>query len=322
MKTSARRVTVFGGSGFIGRYVVKRLAARGDVVRVAVRDPVAAAFLKTMGNVGQVVPMRVDIRDAAAVAEAVRGADVVINLVGILYESGRQRFDAVQGEGAERLAAAARAAGVARFVHVSAIGADAAAESGYARSKAAGEQGVRRHYPDAVILRPSVVFGPEDDFFNRFAAMAQFAPFLPLIGGGTTKFQPVYVGDVAEAIVRVSELESAGGKTYELGGPRVASFKELMEFLLAQIGRDRRLLTLGYGLAGTLARFTEVLPVPPLTRDQVKLLRRDNVVGQGVPDLRSLGIEPTPMEIVVPQYLEIFRRGGRYAASRASAGRN
>jgi uncharacterized protein YbjT (DUF2867 family) len=322
MKTSARRVTVFGGSGFIGRYVVKRLAARGDVVRVAVRDPVAAAFLKTMGNVGQVVPMRVDIRDAAAVAEAVRGADVVINLVGILYESGRQRFDAVQGEGAERLAAAAKAAGVARFVHVSAIGADAAAESGYARSKAAGEQGVRRHYPDAVILRPSVVFGPEDDFFNRFAAMAQVAPFLPLIGGGTTKFQPVYVGDVAEAIVRVSDLDAAGGKTYELGGPRVASFKELMEFLLAQIGRDRRLLTLGYGLAGMLARFTEILPVPPLTRDQVKLLRRDNVVGAGVPDLRSLGIEPTPMEVVVPQYLEIFRRGGRYAAGRASAGRN
>jgi uncharacterized protein YbjT (DUF2867 family) len=322
MKATARRVTVFGGSGFIGRYVVKRLAARGDVVRVAVRDPVAAAFLKPMGSVGQVVPMRVDIADAAAVAEAVGGADVVINLVGILYETGRQRFDAIQGEGAERLAAAAKAAGAARFIHVSAIGADAGADAAYARSKAAGEAGVRRHYPDAVILRPSVVFGPEDGFFNRFAMMAQFAPFLPLIGGGHTKFQPVYVGDVAEAIVRASVSDAAAGKTFELGGPRVATFKELMQFLLREIRRDRRLVEIGFGLAGFMARFAEILPVPPLTRDQVRLLRRDNVVSPGAPDLRTLGIEPTPMEVVVPQYLEIFRRGGRYAAIRAAENRN
>jgi NADH dehydrogenase len=181
---------------------------------------------------------------------------------------------------------------------------------------------VRRHYPDAVILRPSVVFGPEDDFFNRFAAMAQIAPFLPLIGGGATRFQPVYVGDVAEAVVRAIDLEAARGKTFELGGPRVASFKELMAFLLAQIGRDRRLLPLGFGMAAALARVAEFLPVPPLTRDQVKLLRRDNVVSSGAPDLLSLGIDPTPMESVVPQYLEIFRRGGRYAAGRAAAERN
>ncbi|MBM3627878.1 MAG: complex I NDUFA9 subunit family protein [Alphaproteobacteria bacterium] len=318
MRNAARRVTVFGGSGFVGRHVVRRLAARGDVVRVAVRDPVAAAFLKPMGNVGQVVPMRVDIADAGAVAEALRGADAAINLVGILRETGRQRFDAVQGEGAERLAAAARDAGVARFVQVSAIGADAASDSAYGRSKAAGEAGVRRHYPDAPILRPSVVFGPEDDFFNRFAQLAQLAPAVPLVGGGHTRFQPVYVGDVADAVLRALDSPAASGRIYELGGPRTMTFREVIEFVLAQTGRRPALVNLPFGVASMLAAIMEKLPAPQLTRDQVRLLRRDNVAAQGAPGLRELGIEPTPVEAVVPAYLEIYRRGGRYAAGRAA----
>ncbi|MBM3480274.1 MAG: complex I NDUFA9 subunit family protein [Alphaproteobacteria bacterium] len=318
MRNAARRVTVFGGSGFVGRHVVRRLAARGDVVRVAVRDPVAAAFLKPMGNVGQVVPMRVEIADAGAVAEALRGADTAINLVGILRETGRQRFDAVQGEGAERLAAAARDAGVARFVQVSAIGADAASDSAYARSKAAGEAGVRRHYPDAPILRPSVVFGPEDDFFNRFAQLAQLAPAVPLVGGGHTRFQPVYVGDVADAVLRVLDSPAASGRIYELGGPRTMTFREVIEFVLVQTGRRPALVNLPFGVASMLAAIMEKLPAPQLTRDQVRLLRRDNVAAQGAPGLRELGIEPTPVEAVVPAYLEIYRRGGRYAAGRAA----
>lgn len=318
MRNAARRVTVFGGSGFVGRHVVRRLAARGDVVRVAVRDPVAAAFLKPMGNVGQVVPMRVEIADAGAVAEALRGADTAINLVGILRETGRQRFDAVQGEGAERLAAAARDAGVARFVQVSAIGADAASDSAYARSKAAGEAGVRRHYPDAPILRPSVVFGPEDDFFNRFAQLAQLAPAVPLVGGGHTRFQPVYVGDVADAVLRALDSPAASGRIYELGGPRTMTFREVIEFVLVQTGRRPALVNLPFGVASMLAAIMEKLPAPQLTRDQVRLLRRDNVAAQGAPGLRELGIEPTPVEAVVPAYLEIYRRGGRYAAGRAA----
>jgi len=318
MRNAARRVTVFGGSGFVGRHVVRRLAARGDVVRVAVRDPVAAAFLKPMGNVGQVVPMRVEIADAGAVAEALRGADTAINLVGILRETGRQRFDAVQGEGAERLAAAARDAGVARFVQVSAIGADAASDSAYGRSKAAGEAGVRRHYPDAPILRPSVVFGPEDDFFNRFAQLAQLAPAVPLVGGGHTRFQPVYVGDVADAVLRVLDSPAASGRIYELGGPRTMTFREVIEFVLVQTGRRPALVNLPFGVASMLAAIMEKLPAPQLTRDQVRLLRRDNVAAQGAPGLRELGIEPTPVEAVVPAYLEIYRRGGRYAAGRAA----
>ena len=313
MTTTARRLTVFGGSGFIGRHLVRRLAARGDVVRVAVRDPVAAAFLKPMGDVGQIVPMRVDIRDAGAVAEAVTGADAVVNLVGILAEGGHQRFEAIQAQGAERIAAAARAAGAGRFVHVSAIGADPGSPSAYARSKAAGEAGVRRHYPDAPILRPSVVFGPEDDFFNRFARLALFAPALPLIGGGATKLQPVYVGDVAAAIVAALGDPAASGKTFELGGPRVLTMREAMEFVLIETRRRRALVNLPFGVARILATVLERLPAPQLTRDQVELLRRDNVVSEGAPGLRSLGIEPTPIEAVVPLYPEAYRRGGRFA---------
>ncbi|MGQ0664238.1 MAG: complex I NDUFA9 subunit family protein [Pseudomonadota bacterium] len=306
-----RRITVFGGSGFIGRYVVKRLAAQGWVVRVAVRDPVAASFLKPMGDVGQIVPMKANLTDPEAVAEAVKGAEAVVNLVGILYETRRQLFAELHGLAPARLARQAGAAGVRRFVQVSALGADAASPAAYARTKAAGEAGIRAAFPAATIVRPSIVFGPEDGFFNRFAAMARCLPALPLIGGGLTRFQPVYVGDVAEAITRLLADSGSAGRTYELGGPRVYTFKELMEIMLAEIGRKRFLVPLPFAVAQLQAAFFERLPVPPLTRDQIRLLKRDNVVTPGAPGLAELGIEPSALEAIIPTYLGRFRKGGR-----------
>jgi NADH dehydrogenase len=240
----------------------------------------------------------------------------VINLVGILYERGRQRFSAVHGEGAGRIAAAAAAADVRRLVHVSAIGADPASPASYARTKAAGEAAVRKHFANATIVRPSIVFGPEDGFFNRFAAMACVSPVLPLIGGGHTRFQPVYVGDVAEAIVRALADQAAPGATYELGGPKVYTFKELLQLMLAQIGRRRCLVTVPWGIARLQAAFLEWIPVPPLTRDQVRLLERDNVVGSGAKGLGDLGIQPTPVEAILPAYLDMYRKGSRLRRSR------
>jgi len=313
---ATERITVFGASGFVGTQVVRRLAPRGFVVRAAVRDPVAAAHLKPLGNVGQIVPMRCDLNDESLVAAALAGAEMAVNLVGILHERGRQRFDSVHAEAAGRIARLARELGVRRLVHVSAIGADPQSASAYCRSKAGGEFAVRRWFPDATILRPSIVFGPGDGFFNRFARMAQLAPALPLIGGGRTRFQPVYVGDVAEAIVRALERPEAVGKTFELGGPRVASFRELMELMLAEIGRRRALVPVPFGLARLQAMFLELLPVPPLTRDQVTMLERDNVCDPAVPGLADLGIKPTAMEAVLPTYLDIYRRGGRFSGSR------
>ncbi len=309
-------VTVFGGSGFIGRYLVKRLAARGARVRVAVRDPEAAAFLKPMGDVGQVVPVATNIRNAPSVARAVDGADAVVNCVGILFERGRQRFDAVHGAGPARIAEAAAAAGVGRLVQVSAIGADLESASAYARSKAAGEAAVREAFPSATVLRPSVVFGPEDDFFNRFAALATFLPALPLIGGGETRFQPVYVGDVADAIVAALDRAEAAGGTYELGGPRIYSFRELMQVVLAQTGRRRLLLPLPFGLAKAEAALLQLLPTPPLTMDQVELLKSDNVVSDGAPGLGDLDVAPTSVDAIVPGYLFRYRRGGKLVPSR------
>ena len=309
---TGQRIAVFGGSGFIGRYVVKRLASQGWVVRVAVRDPVAAAFLKPMGDVGQIVIMKADLCDETAVAAALDGAAAAINLVGILYERGRQRFTSLHDEGAGRLARLAAASGVTRLIHVSAIGADADSPAVYARTKAAGEKAVRAAFPEATVIRPSVVFGPEDGFFNRFAAMAMISPALPLIGGGQTRFQPVYVGDVAEAIVRALDDSVAPGQTFELGGPKIYTFRQLMELLLAQIRRHRCLVNLPFGLAELQAAVLERLPVPPLTRDQVRLLRRDNVVTPGAKGLADLGIVPTAVETVIPSYLEIYRRGGRF----------
>jgi NADH dehydrogenase len=314
---ATRVVTVFGGSGFIGRHLVRRLARRDWVVRVAVRHPSRAQFLKPMGDVGQIAPLRARIEDPMSVQAALDGAQAAVNLVGILYERGRRSFAAVHARGAQHVAEAAAAAGVERLVQVSAIGADRHAAAEYARSKAAGEAAVRTAFPSATVLRPSVVFGPEDDFFNRFAAMARLSPALPLIGGGRTRFQPVYVGDVAEAIARSLERPEAQGRIYELGGPKVYTFKELMEILLHEIRRRRLLIPVPFALAALQGAVLECLPVPPLTRDQVRLLRRDNVASPDLPGLRDLGIEPTALEIVIPAYLDRFRPGGRF--NRAAA---
>ncbi|HVZ01880.1 MAG TPA: complex I NDUFA9 subunit family protein [Dongiaceae bacterium] len=311
--------TVFGGSGFIGRYVVRRLAREGWQVRVAVRRPDEALFLKTAGVVGQVTPVAVNIRDERSVRLAVAGADLVVNLVGILFQRGRQRFDAVHAEGAGRVAAAAAAAGVRSLVHISAIGADANAPSAYARSKAAGEAAVRSAFPRAVILRPSIVFGPEDDFFNRFAKMAMVLPALPLIGGGTTRFQPVYVLDVAEAVARAADNPDLAGKTFELGGPRIYSFRELMTLLLAELGRRRLLIGVPFALASLKGAILQAIPFikPPLTADQVKLLKRDNVVAPQAQGFKELGITPTALEPILPTYLDLYRPHGYYSRARA-----
>ena len=299
-------VTVFGGAGFIGRHLVRRLAARGATVRVATRSPNTAGHLLPMGEVGQIVLARF-VEDETAIRGLVEGASAVVNLLGILFERRRGDFERVHAALPERIASAARAAGVRRFVHVSAIGADPASPSLYARSKAAGERAVRAAFPEAVILRPSVVFGPEDGFFNRFAAMARISPVLPLVGGGGTRFQPVYVGDVADAIVAALARPDAAGRTYELGGPKVYSFEELLRYVLEVTGRRRLLLPLPWWLARLQARIFEFLPTPPLTRDQVSLLERDNVVSPGAPGLAELGIAPTPLETVVPSYLQVYR---------------
>jgi NADH dehydrogenase len=315
------RVTIVGGSGFIGRYVVKRLAARGVVVAVVGRHAAAAGFLRPMGDVGQIALVNAGLDDEARLAAAIEGADAVISLAGILYEKGRQTFDGVMHQGAGRLARLAKAAGARRFVHVSAIGADSVSPSAYGRAKAAGEAAVRAAFPEAVILRPSIVFGPEDDFFNRFADLARYLPALPLIGGGQTRFQPVYVGDVADAAMAALDRPEAAGRIYQLGGPEVYSFRELMELVLRETRRRRLLVSVPLSLAMIQATFLEFLPVPPLTRDQVKLLQRDNIVLPGLPELRDLGINPTAVEAVLPSYLDRFRRGGRYAsASAAPAG--
>jgi NADH dehydrogenase len=308
-----RVATVFGGSGFIGRHLIKRLAKTGTIIRVATRHPSSANFLRTNGAVGQIIPIATNINDDASVAAAVRDADIVINLIGILYESGVNTFRGTQGEAPGRIARAAKAAGAQRFVQISAIGADAGSSSEYARSKAAGEQAVLKAFPEATILRPSIVFGPEDNFFNRFAAMARIAPALPLIGGGHTKFQPVYVGDVAEAIMKALENPAAQGKIYELGGPQVYSFKEIMELVLAETRRKRFLVPVPWSVAEFQGKILGKLPKPLLTLDQVELLKRDNVVAPGAATLNDLGVSPTAAEVIIPTYLDRFRVGGRFA---------
>lgn len=311
-------VTVFGGSGFIGRYVVRRLARAGHRVRVAIRRPDEGLFLKSFGAVGQIDLVQANVRDDASVARAVAGADAVINLVGILYEGGRQTFDAVQAAGAGRIARAAAAAGVARLIHVSAIGAAAESPSDYARAKAEGEAGVREAFPKATILRPSVVFGAEDDFFNRFGRMARFSPFLPLIGGGQTRFQPVFVDDVAGAVFNALTREDAAGRTYELGGPKIYTFEEIMKLVLETTCRHRVLMPIPFFAAKLLGSVLSFLPVPPLTGDQVVLLERDNVVDPAAPGLADLGVDATPAEAILETYLARYRRGGTKVAARFS----
>ena len=306
-----RRTAVLGGSGFIGRYVVQRLAARGDVIAVGCRHAEEAKFLMPLGDVGQIAALSITIDDEEVLPAFLAGGEALVNCVGILRESGAQSFERVHHLGPARLARLAREAGVGRFVHISAIGADPRSPSAYGRTKAAGEAAVRDAFPTATILRPSVVFGPEDQFFNRFAAIAMISPVLPVIGGGT-RFQPVYVGDVADAVLKCLEDPATAGRTYELGGPRSYTMRELLELLLAEIRRKRLLVDLPFGLAELQARLMSILPNPPLTPDQVQLLRRDNVVSSGALTLATLGIPATAVEGILPIYLDRFRRGGWY----------
>jgi NADH dehydrogenase len=305
--------TIFGGTGFIGRHALKKLAGSQMVIRVATRTLANAAYLRTGGVVGQVVPMLVDPYDDRMLAAAIDGADIVINMVGILAERGKSTFQRAQAELPARIGAAAARAGAQRVLHISAIGADPNATSRYAATKGEGERALRAAFAGATILRPSIVFGPEDDFFNRFAGMARISPVLPLIGGGRTRFQPVWVGDVAQAVANAIDDETTRGRTYELGGPAVHSFEELMRLLLKEIRLERTLLPIPFGIAELLAKATGWLPGAPLTADQVELLKRDNVVSPGAATLRDLGIEPASMELILPTYLDRYRKGGRFA---------
>jgi NADH dehydrogenase len=315
---TARHVAVFGASGFIGRYVVRDLARDGDVVAACARHASTAGFLRPMGDVGQIAPFSADLRDERAVAAVVAGADAVVNLVGIVFERGKQRFDTAHHRGPGALAGIAKSAGVKLLVHISALSADRNSTSTYSRSKAEGEEAVRAAFPGATILRPSLVFGPEDDFFNRFGAIARVSPILPLIGGGVTKFQPVYVGDVAAAVAAALSRDDAEGKTYALAGPAVFTMRQLFEMILQETGRKRLLMSVPFGLASFNATFLEWAPKPLLTRDQVRMMRHDSIAAPGMPGLAELGITPTALELILPTYLDRFRRpGGRFRPSHA-----
>ncbi len=322
---SAPLITIFGGSGFVGRYIVRRMAKRGWRVRVAVRRPEEAYFVRPYGDVGQVEPIQANIRDEASTRAAIMGADVVVNCVGILYEDSRQRFDAVQTEGAARIARLAAECGASKLIHLSAIGADSGSESDYGRTKAEGEAAVLEAFPDAVILRPSVVFGQEDQFFNRFAAMSKISPVIPMVGADT-KFQPVYVDDVAEAACVAATTDAAG--VYELGGPHIYTFRDLMELMLKEVRRKRLLIALPFGVASLMAWVLGLIEAISLglvknrqiTSDQVTLLHFDNVVSDGAQTFADLGIDPTSAEGVVGEYLYAYRPYGQYDAITESAG--
>jgi uncharacterized protein YbjT (DUF2867 family) len=313
-------ITIYGGSGFVGRNVVRAIARTGARMRVAVRRPELAGHLQPLGGVGQINPVQANVRFPDSLLAAADGADAVINLVGILFSSGKQTLKAVQDEGARNVAEAARAAGARELVHVSAIGASPQSPSVYARTKAAGEEAVSEAFPGAIIFRPSIVFGPEDDFFNRFAALAQIAPALPLIGGGKTKFQPVFVGDVAKAIVAALTGRATAGAPYELGGPEILTMKEVMRRVLDYTMRDRPLIPIPFWLAKLQGAFLQLLPKPLLTIDQVRLLQTDNVVGEQAikagRTLEGLSIEPVAVASVVPDYLEQFRPRGQFSVYR------
>lgn len=360
-----RTITIFGGSGFVGRYLVQKFAEEGDLIRVAVRNPIAANFLKPLGEVGQITPIQASLLNEDEISRAIQGADVVINLVGILYEKGSQTFEAIHVEGARRVAGKTAEFGIPTLLHMSALGAHEDASSKYASSKARGEEGVLRHFPEATIFRPSVIFGAEDSFLNRFAKMALISPFLPLIGGGKTRFQPIYVEDVAEAFLKASYKKETSGKTYtqrvsrirmgdrsaspisgvtdvveedearagyaqrlrsgegethpklerrrvyELGGPSIYTFKELMGYLLKTIKRKRFLLPIPFPLAKAMATFTQFLPTPPLTPDQVELLKQDNVVDDHALKAEDLGVFPQALEVLAPLYLNRYCPGGK-----------
>ncbi|MGE3142637.1 MAG: complex I NDUFA9 subunit family protein [Hyphomonadaceae bacterium] len=319
-------IVVFGGSGFIGAQTVRALAKRGKRVRVAMRRPHLGAELRVLGDVGQVQLAQANLRYPDSIAAALAGADGVVNLVGLLSEKGPQTFEAIQADGARAVAEAAAAKGITRLAHVSAIGADAHTPSRYARTKAAAEEAVRAAVPEAVILRPSIVFGPGDTFFNRFADMAKFAPVMPLIGGGKTKFQPVYVGDVAKAIAHALDDAGARGRTFELGGPSIYTFKQLLEFTLAEIARPRPLLPIPFFVAQPLGMLLDMafrlypFAPPPLTGDQVALLKRDTIVSGDVGVLTDLGVTaPESIESIVPTYLWRFRPYGQFQIKQNAA---
>ncbi len=317
-------VTIYGGSGFVGRYIARRMAKAGWRVRVAVRRPNEALFVKTYGVVGQVEPVLCNIRDDASVAQVMAGADAVVNCVGILANEGKNTFDAVQAEGAARIARAAAAEGVRQMVHISAIGADPNSQSDYSRTKAEGEAAVLEHMPGATILRPSIIFGPEDSFFNRFASMAQIAPAIPVVGA-ETQFQPVYVDDIAKA-AEMALMGQVQPGVYELGGPDISTFKSLMQQMLDTIRRRRLILSIPFWAGGILGGVSEVVSaltlgiVPAqITRDQVRNLRNDNIVGDGANGFEAFGITPVSLEAVLPEYLWRFRPSGQYDAIKESA---
>jgi uncharacterized protein YbjT (DUF2867 family) len=315
-------VTVFGASGFVGRHVVRALAKRGWRVRAAVRRPDLAGHLQPMGGVGQIMAVQANLRYPDSVLAAVKGADAVVNLVGILYETGRQSFDKVQADGPSAIATACARLGIRNVVHVSAIGADANSPAQYARTKAAGEAAILRQVPSAVIMRPSIVFGPEDNFFNQFAGLARMLPALPLIGGGETKFQPVFVGDVAEAVALALEGKAKPGAVYELGGPARKSFRQILEYILKETGRSRALVPIPFPIAELQGRVLGMLPKPLLTRDQVLMLKSDNVVSEGAISagltLEGLGIQPESVEAIVPSYIYRFRAAGQFDREKAA----
>ena len=318
---SSALVTVFGGSGFVGRYVVQALARTGCRVRVAVRRPDLAGHLQPLGSVGQIHAVQANLRYEESVRRAVEGADGVVNLVGILQQSGKQSFRALQAAGAGMTARAAKEAGARAFVHISALGANRLSSSAYARTKAEGEDLVRRAFSGAVILRPSIMFGPEDEFFNRFASMARFTPFMPLVGFGRTRFQPVYVGDTAQAVMAGLDGRAKLGVTYELGGPRVYTFRELLDLVAKYTERRRPYFPIPFWLAKIQGFLLQVLPNAPLTLDQVRLLETDNVVSAEAIDegrtLEALGVEPHALETIVPGYLVRFRPKGEFSLHRA-----
>lgn len=309
-------VTVFGGSGFVGAQAVRQLARAGWRIRVAVRNPAKAYAMRLHGDVGQIDIVQANVRNEPSLRRALSGATAAVNLVAVARETGRQGFQALHVMGAHNVAVAAQAEGVTRLVQMSALGADANSESKYARTKAQGEAAARAIYPDAVVLRPSVIFGPEDNFFNRFAAMAQISPALPLIGGGHTRFQPVFVGDVGKALARTVNAPEAAGQTYELGGPAAFTFRDLMELMLAEIGKRRFLAPIPWPAAALIGAAGDLMGAviePPITGDQVLLLKSDNVVSGAYPGLAELGITPTTLEAVLPSYLYRYRKGGQYA---------
>ncbi len=323
MSITTKTATIFGGTGFVGRYIVRELARAGYIVKIATRIPERAYFLRPYGAVGQVVPMHCNYKDQASIDNAVRGSDVVINCVGVLYERRRGDFQRIHTDHARTIAESCARFGVARLVHISALAVDRA-QSRYAKTKLAGEQAVLAAFPNATILRPSVIFGQDDQFFNMFAGLAKFLPVLPLIGGGKTKFQPVYVGDVAQAVLAALTMPARGldnpqGGIYELGGPETVTFKDIYQRIFDWTGKRRLLIGLPFCVAKIQAAFLQFVPPKPLlTPDQVTALKTDNIVGVDALGLSALGVTPTGMALIVPPYLERFRTGGRFSDTKTA----